>query len=166
MFWALAVEESMRELMPRSQFQEFELSWSVRADTTNVIIVRSMAGFCGHKKAQKAQKEPGKSFVLFVPLSKTLVHRQEVATSQAGYTRPGNENENAYMTMIIAGFIVLFAQQSGAQSPLRVLCSNGMKAVLEDLRGRAEREIGRPLGNIRIQHVCGNTTEDSIRRAV
>src|SRR5256885_14799461 len=51
-------------------------------------------------------------------------------------------------TLIVLGFIVVFAQQAGAQTPLRVLCSNGMKAVVEDLRARAEREIGRPLGNI------------------
>ena len=50
--------------------------------------------------------------------------------------------------MIVIGSIILFAQQAGAQTPLRVFCSNGMKAVLEDIRARAEQAIGRPLGNI------------------
>jgi len=41
---------------------------------------------------------------------------------------------------------ILFASQTGAQTTqLRVLCSNGLKAVVEELRARAEHEIGRPL---------------------
>jgi len=39
-----------------------------------------------------------------------------------------------------------FAQESVAQAPpVRVLASNGVKAVLDELRGQAERTIGRPL---------------------
>src|SRR5207253_2866190 len=49
-------------------------------------------------------------------------------------------------TMMIFGFMFLLAHQAAAQTtPLRVLCSNGMKGVVEELRARAEREIGRPL---------------------
>jgi molybdate transport system substrate-binding protein len=41
----------------------------------------------------------------------------------------------------------LFASQAGSQATqIRVLCSNGLKAVVEELHSRAEREIGRPLG--------------------
>ena len=43
---------------------------------------------------------------------------------------------------------VLLAEYASAQTPLKVFCSNGMKAVLQDLRVRAEREVGRPLGNV------------------
>jgi len=47
---------------------------------------------------------------------------------------------------IAVGILFLFAYEIGAQSaPLRVLCSNGMKGVVEELRAGAEREVGRPL---------------------
>jgi molybdate transport system substrate-binding protein len=49
-------------------------------------------------------------------------------------------------SFLILGFTVLFIHQAAAQTPLRVFCSNGMKAVLEDLR--AQREIGSSLGSI------------------
>jgi molybdate transport system substrate-binding protein len=47
----------------------------------------------------------------------------------------------------LAGAIVLgLAQTAGAQTaPLRVLASNGMKAVIEELQGRLERQLGSPL---------------------
>jgi molybdate transport system substrate-binding protein len=51
-------------------------------------------------------------------------------------------------TLLIIGFTVLFAGRAAAQAPLRVFCSNGMKAVLVDLQARAEREMGRPLGSV------------------
>ena len=51
-------------------------------------------------------------------------------------------------TMLIVGFTVFLAQFTSAQTPLRVLCSNGVKAVFEDLRTRAEREVGRSFGNM------------------
>ena len=58
------------------------------------------------------------------------------------------ETQMKMRSLLLVGFTVLFAQQAAAQGPLRVFCSNGMKAVLEDLLARAEREIGHPLGNI------------------
>ena len=51
-------------------------------------------------------------------------------------------------TMALAGFVVFLAQYASAQTPLRVLCSNGLKAVFEDLRPRAEREAGRSFGSM------------------
>jgi len=54
----------------------------------------------------------------------------------------------------VLGFISLFAQQSaaqtarqttGGQAPLRVLCSNGVKAAVEELRPQIERATGRRL---------------------
>jgi len=43
-------------------------------------------------------------------------------------------------------FLLLTAEASTAQTPqLRVLASNGMKAVMDDLRPRLEKELGRPL---------------------
>jgi len=49
-------------------------------------------------------------------------------------------------TLLILVLTVLFVHHATAQTPLRVFCSNGMKAVLEDLR--AQREIARMLGTI------------------
>ena len=45
-----------------------------------------------------------------------------------------------------AGLICLLAQSAAAQKgPVRVLASNGMKAVVEELQPRCERAIGHPL---------------------
>jgi molybdate transport system substrate-binding protein len=41
--------------------------------------------------------------------------------------------------------LALLTQWAGAQPALRVLSSNGMKAVVEDLRPQIVRELGRPL---------------------
>jgi len=53
-------------------------------------------------------------------------------------------------TTLTIGITILFVHLAMAQTPtpLRVFCSNGMKAVMEDLHTRAEREIRRPLGKI------------------
>jgi molybdate transport system substrate-binding protein len=46
----------------------------------------------------------------------------------------------------IAGALLLAAFQVVAQNtPVHVLASNGMKAVIDDLKPQAERAIGRPL---------------------
>jgi molybdate transport system substrate-binding protein len=58
------------------------------------------------------------------------------------------ETQMKMRSLLFFGFTALFAQQAAAQGPLHVFCSNGMKAVLEDLLARAEREVGHPLGNI------------------
>jgi molybdate transport system substrate-binding protein len=44
--------------------------------------------------------------------------------------------------LVVIGVCNIVAQST---PPLRVLASNGMKAVVEDLRGQLEREVGRPL---------------------
>jgi molybdate transport system substrate-binding protein len=41
--------------------------------------------------------------------------------------------------------LALLVQAAGAQQPLRVLSSNGMKAVVDDLRSQIERDLGRSL---------------------
>src|SRR5215831_10968105 len=47
---------------------------------------------------------------------------------------------------VIALIVLVFALAVNAQTPaLRVLGSNGMKAVIEELRPRLEKELGRPL---------------------
>src|SRR5262249_29342215 len=47
---------------------------------------------------------------------------------------------------LITLIVVVFAFAVNAQTPaLRVLGSNGMKAVIEELRPRLEKELGRPL---------------------
>jgi len=49
-------------------------------------------------------------------------------------------------TGIAIALSFLFASQAGVQATqIRVLCSNGLKAVVEELRSRAEHEIGLPL---------------------
>ncbi len=49
-------------------------------------------------------------------------------------------------SVLVIGLIVLFAGEAAAQNnSLRILCSNGLKAVFEELQSRAEREVGRPL---------------------
>jgi molybdate transport system substrate-binding protein len=49
-------------------------------------------------------------------------------------------------TLLTAAALVLLTQIAGAQpGALRVLSSNGMKAVVEDLQAQLERELGRPL---------------------
>jgi len=49
-------------------------------------------------------------------------------------------------TSIAIALSFLFAFQAGAQATqIRVLCSNGLKAVVEELKSRAELQIGRPL---------------------
>src|SRR2546422_8042171 len=45
-------------------------------------------------------------------------------------------------TTILLAFTQAFTAQT---TPLRVLASNGMKAVVDELRPRLEREVGRPL---------------------
>lgn len=50
------------------------------------------------------------------------------------------------ITAITIGFIFLFAQEAAAQiTEIRVLASNAVKAVIEDIRPRCERTIGHPL---------------------
>jgi molybdate transport system substrate-binding protein len=47
------------------------------------------------------------------------------------------------MAAIAMGFVLLFSQRAAAQSSdVRVLASNGIKAVVEDLRPQYERSIG------------------------
>jgi len=47
---------------------------------------------------------------------------------------------------LIAAILAFTAQTANAQTaPLRVLASNGMKAVIEDLKPRLQRELRRPL---------------------
>ncbi len=49
-------------------------------------------------------------------------------------------------TIVLAASVLGFAAQMAAQTaPVRMLVSNGVKAVLEDLRPQCERAIGRPL---------------------
>ena len=49
-------------------------------------------------------------------------------------------------TIVTAALLTLLTQLAGAQHPgLRVLASNGIKAVVDDLRPQLERELGRPL---------------------
>lgn len=51
-----------------------------------------------------------------------------------------------FRMVVVSGFFFLFTLLAGAQSvPLRVLSSNGIKGVVEELKAGAEREIGRPL---------------------
>ena len=46
----------------------------------------------------------------------------------------------------IAGFTFLFAQEAAAQdAAVRVLASNGVKAVIQDIQAQCERAIGHPL---------------------
>lgn len=47
--------------------------------------------------------------------------------------------------LVVAGFILLFAQAGGAQTPVKVLASNGVRGVMESLLPQCERAIGRPL---------------------
>src|SRR5687767_13494398 len=47
---------------------------------------------------------------------------------------------------VIAAILVFTAQTANAQTaPLRVLASNGMKAVIEELKPRLQRELRRPI---------------------
>jgi molybdate transport system substrate-binding protein len=46
---------------------------------------------------------------------------------------------------LTAGLICFLAQSAAAQGPVRVLVSNGMKAVVEELQPRCERAIGHAL---------------------
>jgi molybdate transport system substrate-binding protein len=49
-------------------------------------------------------------------------------------------------TVIVLALSLMQASQAGGQSAqIRVLCSNGLKAVVEELRARAEREVGHPM---------------------
>src|SRR4030095_83282 len=48
--------------------------------------------------------------------------------------------------VIVFALSLMLASQAGSQSAqIRVLCSNGLKAVVEELRAGAEREVGRPM---------------------
>src|SRR5581483_2791034 len=47
------------------------------------------------------------------------------------------------MTMVV--FLMVEAASAQTQPPLRVLASNGMQAVINELRPRIEKELGRPL---------------------
>jgi molybdate transport system substrate-binding protein len=50
------------------------------------------------------------------------------------------------IALAVAGIVILLASGLGAQTPpIRILASNAVKAVLEDLRPQAERTVGRPL---------------------
>jgi molybdate transport system substrate-binding protein len=50
------------------------------------------------------------------------------------------------ITAITIGFAFLFAQEAAAQtSEIRVLASNAVKAVMEDIRPQCERTTGHPL---------------------
>jgi molybdate transport system substrate-binding protein len=47
---------------------------------------------------------------------------------------------------VVAGFILMFAQAGGAQTPgMKVLASNGVREVMESLLPQCERAAGRPL---------------------
>src|SRR5262245_24624624 len=51
-----------------------------------------------------------------------------------------------FTTLITTTIFFALAQAGSAQTAqLRVLASNGMKAVIEELRPRLERDLGRPL---------------------
>jgi molybdate transport system substrate-binding protein len=51
-----------------------------------------------------------------------------------------------FKTFLTALVLAAFAHAAGAQSGgVRVLCSNGMKAVVDALRPQIERDVGRPL---------------------
>jgi molybdate transport system substrate-binding protein len=47
--------------------------------------------------------------------------------------------------IVLAVSLSLAFQAAGQSSQVRVLCSNGLKAVVEELRARAEREVGKPI---------------------
>jgi|SRR5579863_8040128 len=47
--------------------------------------------------------------------------------------------------IVVAGSILLFAQAGGAQTPIQVLASNGVREVIESLKPQCESAIGRPL---------------------
>jgi len=50
------------------------------------------------------------------------------------------------LRMVILTVIVLFAQETWAQTNgLRVMGSNGVKGVIDELRAQCEKAIGRPL---------------------
>jgi molybdate transport system substrate-binding protein len=50
------------------------------------------------------------------------------------------------VTVTAAGFLFLFAQQAPAQTaPVRVIASNGVKGVLDEVRPQSEKAIGHPL---------------------
>ena len=52
----------------------------------------------------------------------------------------------AAIAAAVAGFFFLFVQESAAQAAkIRVLASNGVKAVMDELLPQGERAIGRPL---------------------
>src|SRR5437762_170335 len=52
----------------------------------------------------------------------------------------------ASIAAMVFVFVFTFVQESTAQAPpVRVLASNGMKAVLDETRAQAERAIGHPL---------------------
>ena len=48
-------------------------------------------------------------------------------------------------TVVVALSLLLASQAAGQSAPIRVLCSNGLKAVVQELRNRAEREVGHPM---------------------
>ena len=51
-----------------------------------------------------------------------------------------------FRMLTTATVLVLMTQVANAQSTqLKVLASNGMKAVMEELRPRLQRDVGRPL---------------------
>lgn len=50
------------------------------------------------------------------------------------------------ITFTAAGFVLFFAQQVAAQTaPVRVIASNGVKGVLDEVRPQCEKAIGHPL---------------------
>jgi molybdate transport system substrate-binding protein len=72
------------------------------------------------------------------------------AQTDAGSESHHNEGENAMnrgtIATITMGLILLFAQRGAAQnSAVRLIASNGVKAVLEDVLPQAEKAIGHPV---------------------
>lgn len=50
------------------------------------------------------------------------------------------------ITVTAAGFVFLFSQQAAAQTnPVRVIASNGVKGVLDEIKPQCEKAIGHPL---------------------
>jgi molybdate transport system substrate-binding protein len=47
--------------------------------------------------------------------------------------------------IVLAVTFSLAFQAAGQSAQVRILCSNGLKAVVEELRARAEREVGKPI---------------------
>src|SRR4030095_14110457 len=64
------------------------------------------------------------------------------------------------LRMLMTTSIILLATRAGLAQmpPLRVLASNGMKAGLQELQPRVEREVGRPL------HIEFNTSAATRQR--